>query len=173
MQFRFAAGTDAPLLATMNFSLIRDVGLPNRLTVAALEQRLCHWLADRYQAVIFETGEYPLGYALFRDEPEHVYLRQFFVVREHRRHGIGRAALAWLKQNVWSGRERIRLDVLPENRAAIAFWHSVGFSDLTITMEANLADDAAGKIDQADPGKFPAERSSAKNQPANTLRRVA
>src|SRR5258705_10280597 len=38
MNYRFADGHDAPLLGVLNFNLIRDIGLPNRLTIAALEQ---------------------------------------------------------------------------------------------------------------------------------------
>jgi GNAT superfamily N-acetyltransferase len=172
MNFRFAAGTDAPLLATMNYSLIRDLGLPNYLTVGALEQRMENWLAGDYQAVLFEGEAGPAGYALFRSEPEYVYLRQFFVVREVRRHGIGRSALDWLKGNVWSGCERIRIDVLPENRAAIAFWHSVGFSDLTITMEATLPP-AGERADSPLVAVYETESGGAKMHSAKTLRRVA
>jgi len=172
MNFRFADGHDAPLLGVLNFNLIRDIGLPNRLTIAALEQRMLDWLAGDYRAVIFERETGPAGYALFRNEPEHVYLRQFFVVREQRRHGIGRSALAWLRGNVWSGQERIRIDVLPENRAAVAFWHSVGFSDQSITMELTLSH-VGEDADSPFPGELEADRRGAKKHPAKTLRRVA
>lgn len=172
MNYRFADGRDAPLLGLMNFNLIRDIGLPNRLTVAALEQRMLDWLASDYRAVIFERETGPAGYALFRNEPEYVYLRQFFVVREQRRHGIGRSALAWLKGTVWSGCERIRIDVLPENRAAVAFWHSVGFSDQSITMESALPGVGA-EADSPSRGQFGADRGGAKEHPVIALRPVA
>ncbi len=136
MVYRVANADDASLLARLNKQLIDDEGHRNSMTVVELEQRMRDWLSGEYQGVIFERDGAALGYALFRNEPEYVYLRQFFVCREHRRQGIGRDAIAWLRKHAWNDCVRLRLDVLVGNTAAIAFWRSVGFHDYCLTMES-------------------------------------
>jgi len=135
LKFRLAATSDAAVLAGMNHELIRDEGHRNRMTVAELEIRMRGWLEDEYRAVIFEWDGDPAGYALFRNEAEFIYLRQFFVCRDSRRKGIGREAMQWLMTHVWNGAARIRLEVLVGNVAGIAFWRAIGFSDYALTME--------------------------------------
>jgi GNAT superfamily N-acetyltransferase len=135
LSFRFAATSDAALLAGMNHQLIRDEGHRNRMTVAELELRSRGWLEGDYRAVIFEWNGHRAGYALFRNDPDFVYIRQFFVCREFRRKGIGREAIQWLTAHAWNGAARIRLEVLVGNVAGIAFWRALGFSDYSLTME--------------------------------------
>jgi GNAT superfamily N-acetyltransferase len=119
----------------MNRQLIADEGHRNALTLPELEVRMAGWLAGEYRAVLFEDGGEVIGYALFRREPEFVYLRQIFVRAGHRRKGVARDALAWLRANVWADAPRVRIDVLVGNAGAIAFWRAVGFSDYCLTME--------------------------------------
>ena len=133
--FRPATLADAPVLAEMNHHLIRAEGHRNRMTVPELQERMEGWLRGEYRAAVFEQDGTPVGYALFRDEPEFVYLRQFYVAPEHRRRGIGRAALKWLRESAWKDAPRVRLDVLVGNAAGIAFWRAVGFRDYCLTME--------------------------------------
>jgi predicted acetyltransferase len=63
-----------------------------------------------------------------------MYLRQFFVVPEFRRRGLGRTAFQWLNDNIWQ-KVLVRIDVLCANDAGIAFWRALGFDDYCITME--------------------------------------
>lgn len=97
---------------------------------------MSNWLRGDYEAVIFEENTVAVGYALFKREPEFVYLRQLFVVPERRRQGIGRHALAWLWANAWAQVSRLRIDVLVGNTDGREFWRSVGFSEYCVTMEA-------------------------------------
>lgn len=138
VEFRHATVNDAAMLAPMNVLLIRDEGHRNAMTVAQLQERMANWLKSEYQAVVFEADAQPLGYALYRFEPEHVYLRQLFVLPEYRRRGIARTALEWLRRSAWSERPRVRIDVLVGNRSAIEFWRSVGFSEYCLTMERDV-----------------------------------
>jgi len=133
--YRFAAPPDAPLLAGMNQQLIRDEGHRNRMSVAELEDRMRGWLEGEYRAVIFDWNGRPAGYALYREEPEYAYLRQFFVQSDCRRKGIGRAAVQWLLTNVWEDAARVRLEVLAGNTSGIAFWYALGFRDYALTLE--------------------------------------
>ncbi|MFM7462307.1 MAG: N-acetyltransferase family protein, partial [Burkholderiales bacterium] len=136
MHYRFATTSDAKALAPLNLQLIRDEGHRNPMHVEQLAHRMEGWLAGEYEAVIFEESGSIVGYALFRRDTEHVYLRELFVLPEHRRSGVGRAALQWLWLNAWQGVQRLRVEVLVGNSVAREFWRSVGFSDYCVTMEA-------------------------------------
>ena len=123
----------------MNAQLIRDEGHRNAMTESELQMRMQGWLAGEYTAVIFERDAAPVGYVLYLREEPHTYLRQFFVERDWRRQGMGRAAIEWLLKNEWHDAPRVRLEVLTGNTGAIAFWRAVGFSDYAITMERRVA----------------------------------
>src|SRR5258708_6745048 len=129
MEFRAATASDVELLAEMNAELIRDERHRNPMSQAELADRMSAWLAGEYRAMLFgDRAGRSFGYALFRGEPEYVYLRQFFVRPQFRRLGLGRAAIAWLHQNTWN-RGRVRVEVLSANVGGIAFWRNAGFSD--------------------------------------------
>lgn len=120
----------------MNAELIQDEGHANPMSLAELEARMRAWLSGEYAAVIFEEGEEPAAYALFRDnEGRGVLLRQFFVVRERRRRGIGRRAFQLLASEIVAPGTRLVVEVLSHNHRALAFWEAVGFADYARTLE--------------------------------------
>jgi len=135
IQFRRATSNDCALLADLNHQLIRDEGHRNKMTVPELEQRMKGWLASEYAAVIFEDKGEIAAYALYREEPEELYLRQLFVVRNRRRQGIGRAAMEILRTRLWPKNKRLTVSVLVQNTAAVAFWRAVGYQDYSLTLE--------------------------------------
>lgn len=136
MHYRNASSDDAAVLASLNQQLIRDEAHRNPMNLAQLTERMAGWLRGEYEAVLFEESDSPVGYALFRREPEYVYLRQLFVVPGRRRQGVGRKALEWLWRNAWSDARRLRIEVLVGNTAGREFWRGVGFKEYCITMEA-------------------------------------
>src|SRR5882762_3386959 len=109
IRYRPATVEDASVIAPMNAQLIRDEGHRNAMTVPQLAERMTEWLKTGYHASLFELEGKTIGYALYRLEPEYVYLRQLFVQPELRRRGIARRALEWLRQNAWSVRARVRV----------------------------------------------------------------
>ena len=136
MRYRLATTDDYPLLATLNHQLIRDEGHRNPMTVAQLEDRMRGWLASgEYQAMLFEQDSPVVAYALYRDSETEVYLRQFFVVRDRRREGIGRRAIHLLFNEVWPRHKRWTVSVLMQNTAAVDFWRAVGYTDYALTLE--------------------------------------
>ncbi|MHC4533611.1 MAG: GNAT family N-acetyltransferase [Planctomycetota bacterium] len=136
LKFRFAAESDVPWLAKMNLQLIQDEGHRNKMTLSELEQRMSGFLQKEYDAVIASLGQTDIGYALYRQDPEWLYIRQIFVIEEMRLKGFGRRFIEWLKNNPWKKCKRIRTDVLVDNIAGINFWKAVGFKEYCVTLEA-------------------------------------
>ena len=135
MKFRFATPDDCPLLAQLNHKLIADVGLPALMTLEKMSKRMKAWLASDYRAILFEHGGKVVGYALYRELPEEIYLRQFFVVHSHRRRGIGLQAVRTLRSQVWPRTKRLTVEVLVTNISALAFWRKVGYRDHCLRLE--------------------------------------
>jgi predicted acetyltransferase len=136
MKFRHATLDDCALLAELNYQLLHDEGHRNRkMSIPELEQRMRGWLASEYAAVIFEKDGEVVAYALYREQPEEIYLRQLFVMRNRRRKGIGRKAVEILRTKIWPASKRLTVDVLVQNTAAIAFWRTVGYKDYCLALE--------------------------------------
>jgi GNAT superfamily N-acetyltransferase len=133
--WRHALPTDAAKLALWNHRLIRDEGHRNGMSVEELAKRMEQWLQSEYSAVVFTSGALDVAYALFRRTSESVYLRQFFVVPEYRRKGIGRNCFRVLKAEIWPQDLRLTVDVLCHNEAAVAFWRAMGYKDYCLTLE--------------------------------------
>jgi predicted acetyltransferase len=122
LNFRRATLNDCPLLAELNHQLIRDEGHRNKMMVPELEQRMKGWLASEYAAVLFENDGEVVAYALYREQPEEIYLRQLFVVRNRRRKGLGKEAVKILLSKIWPKNKRLTVEVLVQNEASVAFW---------------------------------------------------
>lgn len=136
MTFRFATLDDCPLLAELNHQLLEDESHRNRfMTLPQLEGRMRVFLSGEYRAVMFEDGKDIVAYALYREQPDEIYLRQLFVVRERRRYGLGRRAVEILRSDIWPKGKRLTVDVLLGNTSAIAFWRAVGFKDYLLGLE--------------------------------------
>ena len=132
---RAATARDVPCLARMNQQLIEDEGHRNLMNLAELESRMRSMIEGDYTATLFEWHGQLVAYALWRQEPNWVYLRQFFVARDYRRRGIGLRAVRRLTCEIWPPGKRIRVDVLIGNQPALEFWRAAGFVDYLITLE--------------------------------------
>ena len=136
MLWHVARAQDAPLLAGWNQQLIQDEGHRNPMSVAELEERMRAWLVSgEYQAVLFEEAGEAVAYALFRETETEIHLRQFFVVRNRRREGLGRQAMQLLFSACWSREKRLTVDVLTGNLRAVAFWRALGYKDYGLSLE--------------------------------------
>ena len=93
------------------------------------------WLASEYASIIFEDRKEVVAYALYREQPEEIYLRQLFVVRHRRRQGIGWEAVKVLRSKLWPKGRRLTVSVLTDNVASVAFWRAVGYKDYSLTLE--------------------------------------
>jgi len=105
------------------------------MNVAQLEQRMRGFIEKEYRAVIFEDADELVAYALFREQPDEIYLRQLFVVRHRRRGGIGRRAIEILRSQIWPRAKRLTVEVLVANQGTVAFWRAMGYIDYALTLE--------------------------------------
>ena len=142
MHYRFATDADLTALTRLNRQLIEDEGHHNRAkSDAELEERMRDFLAGDYQAVLFEDAGRIVAYALYTNHSEHndtidtIYLRQFFVCRDCRRKGIGRAAIRVLKEEIWPKKKRLTVGVLWHNDVGRAFWQAVGYKAYSLDLE--------------------------------------
>ena len=136
---RLARLGECALLGQFNAQLIRDERHENAMTSAELAERMREWLADDYRACLFETKAGPVGYALFRDLPECVHLRHFFVVPECRGIGLGRRAFHCTRAEFFPVDKRILVEVLSWNAAGLAFWKSLGFGERYLGLQLPAA----------------------------------
>jgi GNAT superfamily N-acetyltransferase len=141
---RRPTAADVALLPAMNRQLIADGGHRNAMTLTGLEARMRAWPGGEYVATLFARNGRAVAYALWHEEPDWVYLRQFFVDCAARRMVIGRNAMRFMTDEVWPKGKRVRVGVLIGNEAGMAFWREVGFRDycLTLVMES---DNSRGK----------------------------
>jgi GNAT superfamily N-acetyltransferase len=136
VDYRIAVDSDAPLLADINQQLIRDEWGGGGMELEHLERRMRRWIEEGdYKAIIFLEGGATVAYALVSIDEDSAYIRHFFVLQEHRGHGIGRQAIRILLCDIIPTDRRITLDVLASNSVGHHFWRSVGFSDYAVRME--------------------------------------
>jgi ribosomal protein S18 acetylase RimI-like enzyme len=132
---RRASARDIRRVARWNRELIEDERHENAMSADVLAGRLRTWLVEDYQICVFEAKGEPAGYALFRELPEWLHLRHFFVARTHRRMGVGRRAFAKLVESFFPHGKRVLVEVLVTNRTAVAFWASLGFGERYVGMQ--------------------------------------
>jgi GNAT superfamily N-acetyltransferase len=105
------------------------------MSESELAVRMQGWLRSEYKAVLFFSGADLVGYALWRNEgADQVYPRQFFVARDWRRRGIGKAAFHVFAEQLLPAGSRIKVDVLCSNLAGLSFWRSLGFQDYSLSL---------------------------------------
>jgi GNAT superfamily N-acetyltransferase len=136
---RLAYHDECALLAQFNAQLIRDERHENGMNPAELAERMREWLAEDYRACLFETKAGPAGYALFRDLPECVHLRHFFIVPELRGIGLGRRAFQRLRAEFFPVDKRVLVEVLAWNASGLAFWKSLGFGERYLGLQLPVA----------------------------------
>jgi len=135
IQYRCATVSDVPLLARMHRQSVEDECGKPYPSLSECEAEIERCLGGKGEAILFQVGGADVGYTLFQREPEGIFLRHFFVCREHRRQGIGRTAIQWLITEAWQRPARVRLVVHVKNAAGHTFWRVVGFSDWLIDMK--------------------------------------
>jgi GNAT superfamily N-acetyltransferase len=131
-----AKGTEVDLLAQLNRQLDEDEPHPHPLPFSALSERMARWIGEgEYEVLLFRRGDRVTGYAAWRAEDRGAYLRHFFICRDQRRQGWGRAAMQLLRREVLPKDLPVQIESVVGNKAGIAFWHAIGFENFGLSME--------------------------------------
>lgn len=135
MDWKICTSDDAQQLSALNGLLHEDEGAVP-MEAGERADRLRKWIEAEYTAVLFSNEGQTVGYTLYRSADADseglnpgVFIRQYFVVREQRRLGIGRQMYDILTKQVWPSECGILLDTEYDNDRAQAFWRSLGFSE--------------------------------------------
>jgi GNAT superfamily N-acetyltransferase len=131
-----AKSSDVDLLAQLNRQLDEDEPYPYPMPLSALSERMAHWInSGEHEVLLFRSGDQLIGYAVWRAAEHGTYLRHFFICRDRRGQGWGRAAVQLLCREVFPKDRPVNIDTAVGNKAGIAFWHAVGFEDFSLGME--------------------------------------
>lgn len=127
-----APAGEADLLALARLRVQLAAVHGGQLTVEAARERLAGNLRHSYRVTAFRAGEAIVGYALWLDLGDHVFLRQFVLDEALRGRGLGRELFERLAAEAFPPRREIRLDVLHGGPAG--FWTALGFAAKTTGM---------------------------------------
>ena len=132
MQIQKCTMKDVSKLALLNKQLIDDEKSNNPMDICELENRMKGFLQTDYSAYFFIESSQIIGYALIRNSSSPLYLRQFLIERNYRKHHYGTQAFQMLLQ--YLDIKEIDLEVLPCNKNGLAFWKHCGFNETCIAM---------------------------------------
>lgn len=131
-----AKSDEAAVLAELNRQLDEDEPHPYPLPMSALSERMARWIdSGAYDVLLFRRGARVTGYTAWRVEDRGAYLRHFFICRDQRRQGWGRAAMQLLRRDVFPKDLPVQIEASIGNKAGIAFWHAIGFEEFGLSME--------------------------------------
>ena len=125
MEIVRCTASDAGQLAVLNRQLIEDEGSDNPMTIEELETRMKGFLETGYDAYFFTLQGEVIGYALVSTKAAPLYLRQFFIGRDHRREHRGTEAFRLLMGELET--DSVDVEVLSWNEPGARFWESLGF----------------------------------------------
>jgi len=124
--------SDIRQLAELNQQLIEDEKSDNPMTFEELEERMTDFISADYNAYFYRDKDNVVAYALVRITSQPMYLRHFFVCREYRRNGCGKAFFGDLLKEL--GVKTIDIEVFSWNETGRKFWESLGFLPRCIYM---------------------------------------
>lgn len=136
LRIQKATRAETPLVTELNRQLDEDEPHPHPLPLSALTERMARWIqTGEYEVLLLRRGERVVGYAVWRPEDRGTYMRHFFICRDQRNQGWGRAAMQLLCRDVFPKDRPIQIEAAIGNKAAIAFWRAIGFQDFGLSME--------------------------------------
>src|SRR5690606_13830630 len=100
------------------------------MDIDALKDRMKEFIHSEYVAYLFQSTGVIKGYALVNQVRKPVYLRQFFICRDSRGSGIGKACFQLLLRELKVG--KIDVEVMYWNEVGYYFWKSLGFKERSV-----------------------------------------
>jgi GNAT superfamily N-acetyltransferase len=143
MTIRPATDRDVESLTNMNHQLVKDMVVAENWSHDVYRNRFGEWVAGAEWSVdLFEEDSDIVGYSVYQPRPDYydetqmvIYIRQFFIERNHRRSGIGRSAFDHLFESRFPEHDGLALDVLSTNPEGMKFWEALGFDTYFTAMK--------------------------------------
>ncbi|WP_240422006.1 GNAT family N-acetyltransferase [Paenibacillus periandrae] len=132
LTIQICSDDDLDFLAVLNKQLIEDEQHDNKMNTEQLKERMRSFINSDYKAYKFEEHGENIGYALVNHIKQPLYLRQFFICRNCRRKGYGKAAFEKLLE--FLNTKNIDIEVMHLNNAGYEFWKSLGFTERSVYM---------------------------------------
>jgi GNAT superfamily N-acetyltransferase len=136
MELTIKAATldDIETLTTMNKQLIEDEGSRNPMDIAQLRQRMMDMIEGEWNVLLINNQTEDVGYMIYKVSPDEyfpdqseLYIRQYFIKRQHRGTGLGAQAFNLISEKYFPENTVLTLDVLEINPGGRKFWEKVGF----------------------------------------------
>jgi predicted acetyltransferase len=125
---------DIEPLAEMNKQLIEDEGSRNPMNNEQLKERMKGMLQGEWKGLIISDEDEILGYMIYKESPDEyypnqteLYIRQYFIKRQHRSRGIGAQAFKTISSDYFPDNVVLTVDVLEVNPRGKKFWEKIGF----------------------------------------------
>ncbi len=135
MEIKKAENGDLTVLAMMYRQLRTDAYYRSILSLVELQEKMRKFITeDGWIAHLFLDDQQVIGYCLWQEKSDAIYIRQFWIMRSQRRQGYGRNFFDELKAKFWNNK-RLKLEVLNHNERGESFWRSLGFSPYAVTLE--------------------------------------
>jgi GNAT superfamily N-acetyltransferase len=131
MTIRSATIEEVEVLANMNHRLVEDMSTEN-WSHDRYRDRFRRWIeGHRWSVDLFVEDKHAVGYSVYQRRQDHfdnaqsvIFMRHFYIEREHRCRGLGRSAFDLLVETRFPRHSGITLDVLPTNPDSTKFWES-------------------------------------------------
>lgn len=136
IKINIASLDDVAVLAEMNIQLIEDEHHDNPMQLDSLVQRMKEFLLGEYNAYLFTEDESIIGYALVNKTKTPEYLRQFFIARDNRRSGRGKACFQLLLAELKVS--QLDVEVMVWNEGGYRFWKSLGFEERSVYLRLDI-----------------------------------
>ena len=92
--------------------------------------------APHQQGVLFRLSNQTLGFAIWADMGDHIFIRDYLIDAAHRRRGLGAALFARLRAEYLPQDRPLRLEASADH--ALAFWKAQGFHMWSSGMRTDL-----------------------------------
>lgn len=130
---------DLDAIARMNIELRADEQIDNFMTDDQVKDRMREFLSGQaYKVHVFEVNDRIIGYSVVDVTKTPPYMRQFFIARDSRRSGHGRAFFRLLARAL--GADSIDVEVLVWNKGALEFYKHLGFVPRYVGLRARNRD---------------------------------
>ncbi|MCW4011425.1 MAG: GNAT family N-acetyltransferase [Candidatus Bathyarchaeota archaeon] len=141
---RTASLDDVESLVVMNKHLIEDEGSRNPMDMEELKHRMIGMIEGEWKVLLINNQTEDVGYMVYKVSPDEyfpeqseLYIRQYFIKRQHRGTGLGAQAFNFISENYFPENTTLTLDVLEINPGGRKFWEKVGFKPYLTHMKKN------------------------------------